>query len=826
MPSLSVMGEQDDDADDDSEDIRLEDEMDDEDLEGMDDEVESRENATSRPSIDTSTEEPDSVATSRVETPTVGVEAEQEASDSDDSVYFDARASVVLNSKEVTDELERRTSVRLSQQLQSRGNVSLLAAETPHSRPGPPSRRGSSHSYSTARESLYLTPWDGGTPSGTLSSASWATASGTLRSQLSVVLQAQGIQSSAPVSPSPSTFAALSMSRHTSGSGSIRAPIDAIVITSSPHVDREGHVAPSPTTPRLRDYFNNKPIPYRQGSCHVPGTETIRESSIEIERAPQHPPVGDGDDALRILPPRRRPSVYHQVSKSMVELIPPTPTAEPDAKDKDALDTDSSLPVLPSAPSKGKGVDRSSMSWVVPPPSPPHGSGFLKPPSQHPTLRRHSSVPMLAPSHKAEEAADPVYPAYDPPPYTAPPLREDEDKDALPSYWNDIRLMGLLPRKMEFSAPGIQARDRSWKKVWCELRGTTLLVYKVGHLAQKFGSLASAGQLAAFRDGTGSTSGGPYGHVSSASGSSHTAAGRRSIGGSSVVDTAGTAAQGRASPSGLPRGERNRETQHAEIPLSHKITVPEIRANALTLNNAQLNALTTPTTVPPPQPSATRPSTSASSHAASSTNSHAPSRSSFSLTRITTPIGTSNSQPSRNSSASTVAPSSNGGTSYAASSNSGHSSRSHHSRRSTHINIGPSIVSAVSSVAQHASSTARSTLSTSDSKSKGKGKDKTRLINFAQGLAHGADGAPLMDNGGSGIDYEPSPSALIKRYTLQNAESGLATDYLKRKNVIRMRTEGEQFLLQAPDMQGVVQWIEVSARPLLTTKVTPKHNRC
>ncbi len=49
---------------------------------------------------------------------------------------------------------------------------------------------------------------------------------------------------------------------------------------------------------------------------------------------------------------------------------------------------------------------------------------------------------------------------------------------------------------------------------------------------------------------------------------------------------------------------------------------------------------------------------------------------------------------------------------------------------------------------------------------------------------------------------------LIKAYTLQNAESG-GNDYLKRKNVIRVRMEGEQFLLQAMDVASVVEWIEV-----------------
>jgi hypothetical protein len=45
---------------------------------------------------------------------------------------------------------------------------------------------------------------------------------------------------------------------------------------------------------------------------------------------------------------------------------------------------------------------------------------------------------------------------------------------------------------------------------------------------------------------------------------------------------------------------------------------------------------------------------------------------------------------------------------------------------------------------------------------------------------------------------------------LQNAESGLAADYVKRKNVVRVRAEGEQFLLQTDGAREVVDWIEVS----------------
>jgi len=49
---------------------------------------------------------------------------------------------------------------------------------------------------------------------------------------------------------------------------------------------------------------------------------------------------------------------------------------------------------------------------------------------------------------------------------------------------------------------------------------------------------------------------------------------------------------------------------------------------------------------------------------------------------------------------------------------------------------------------------------------------------------------------------------VVKHYTLQNAESGLAADYVKRKNVVRVRAEGEQFLLQTDSARDVVDWIE------------------
>lgn len=47
------------------------------------------------------------------------------------------------------------------------------------------------------------------------------------------------------------------------------------------------------------------------------------------------------------------------------------------------------------------------------------------------------------------------------------------------------------------------------------------------------------------------------------------------------------------------------------------------------------------------------------------------------------------------------------------------------------------------------------------------------------------------------------------------AESGLAADYLKRRHVVRVRAEGEQFLIQCKDDRAVIDWIEAVSQNLL-----------
>lgn len=82
---------------------------------------------------------------------------------------------------------------------------------------------------------------------------------------------------------------------------------------------------------------------------------------------------------------------------------------------------------------------------------------------------------------------------------------------------------------------------------------------------------------------------------------------------------------------------------------------------------------------------------------------------------------------------------------------------------------------------------------------------------------------PQEEEGGGLASLQHAPASLlakagenrcVRHYTLQGAESGLAADYLKRRHVVRVRAEGEQFLIQAKDDRAVIDWIEAVSRGL------------
>ncbi|ODV97349.1 hypothetical protein PACTADRAFT_29775, partial [Pachysolen tannophilus NRRL Y-2460] len=47
---------------------------------------------------------------------------------------------------------------------------------------------------------------------------------------------------------------------------------------------------------------------------------------------------------------------------------------------------------------------------------------------------------------------------------------------------------------------------------------------------------------------------------------------------------------------------------------------------------------------------------------------------------------------------------------------------------------------------------------------------------------------------------------LLKSYSLQHAKIGIAQDYKKWKYTLRLRCETEQFLIQFPTAQSMIEW--------------------
>ncbi|KZO94155.1 hypothetical protein CALVIDRAFT_226617 [Calocera viscosa TUFC12733] len=159
-----------------------------------------------------------------------------------------------------------------------------------------------------------------------------------------------------------------------------------------------------------RDYFTSKsPTP-----------------NAGTERSPLHTPKPKSSTRARGVTDvdgRPRPGLYHQKSQSLVDLTADTrkvilPEAAPKAPKPQTIPEDEVLVPKPVA-----------------------------------TLKRQTSLPAVNP------------PAYSPPhPHSVvgrSSAREEEGKEKLPTYSCGVHIEGTLQRKMEFSAPGVQARDRS-----------------------------------------------------------------------------------------------------------------------------------------------------------------------------------------------------------------------------------------------------------------------------------------------------------------------------------------------------------------------------
>jgi hypothetical protein len=406
----------------------------------------------------------------------------------------------------------------------------------------------------------------------------------------------------------------------------------------------------------------------------VPSTSSDVPSSSEDEsEAPSSPAHTPRQDVFATA--SARPNITHHASKSMVDLLSPR-TERLQALAGPATNPAAALPAV-----DGESALRRRENDGQPP--------------AH-ALKRRASLP-----HWSMATPPPPYPEFGwhQARFRVVP-REEEGRERLPGYDTGIHIRAIMPCKMEFTAPGVQARDRKWRRVLCELQGTVFRVYKCPASAVGVGSIASWWERrvgvpdvaidAPARDAAPGTGGG-------------------------TVDEAGRI---RGASTGV-------ETQLERAPKQGSDT----------------QASATVTTRPAPEP---------------------------------VPVPPPSSMGSRSG------------------------SRFFKRRSQVMGDLGRSTLS-VNLVSQAAANGRRSSMSTSGRPSMSSSRTSSGSL----------EEAPVPTS----VVPEPVEEDLLRAYTLQNAESGLGSDYAKRKNVIRVRLEGEQFLLQAQDVASVVDWIEVSGVP-------------
>jgi hypothetical protein len=423
-----------------------------------------------------------------------------------------------------------------------------------------------------------------------------------------------------------------------------------IYVSANPSPDDPG---PGPSTsPRVADGEKTPGLKPPQDYFSIHPTRSNSTDWMSSSSNPKRTP----------LTPKDRPgTLYHQTSKSMVNIM--------SGKRRDL-----SI-VNEETKGKGKATDPVSSAAVNETNVLPEGS----------RIQRRRSLPTFT-----EATEPPPYPSLEIPARFAPKVfpRDEEGKEQLPPYSNDILLSAVLPRKLEFTSPGVQARDRKWRRVSCVLEGTVLRLLE--------------------------------------------------------PPASGVGAVGRWWERKVGVGDL---TSDAPLPKKTWKVAPGSQKIDRDLDGVEDSPIIEPT------PSTIAPERETKFPAK---------KSKLHSSGFLSPSGDTSGASSRRQSEET-------------SREEGRSALSLSTSR-------PSVSSITSNTTGRpsVSSNRRAALPTSTKSAQ-------------------AEHVPPPQ------DCQP-----LRVYTLQHAESGLASDYLKRKNVIRVRMEGEQFLLQVPSVQAVVDWIEVS----------------
>jgi hypothetical protein len=342
-----------------------------------------------------------------------------------------------------------------------------------------------------------------------------------------------------------------------------------------------------------------------------------------------------------------------------------------------------------------------------------------------PSLHRRLSMPTFGPSTEP-----PPYPAFrfgEPSSTIQIEPPDEEGYEHLPHYTNHIYLRAIMPRKMEFTAPGVQARDRKWRRTLCILEGTAFRVYSCPPTATGKGLIGNLWE--------------------------------KTVG---VGDIAATPSTETSSTSAKVKEREVRERER--------------EARQTKLDSADGTITQSPTSSP------TLPSTSGPSQ----------------------PSNDSEDQPSPSSTRSRLLPSNfrrkNRAASDAPSTSRLSSSPLHQIALDSISSQGPSPPTYLRPPTPRTPSDQATPV----------------LGGASRTHTHTPRTTPRAKRRHLWVDDPavplPQEEDLLYAYQLHNAESGLGSDYLKRRNVIRIRMEGQQFLLQARDVASVVDWIEVRGR--------------
>jgi len=466
----------------------------------------------------------------------------------------------------------------------------------------------------------------------------------------------------------------------------------------------------TPKDSRMCDYFTAKlaePASYSQSHSprQLPASWTSARTTPVIPTSRHSPNVlaaSRGVSASRALPTpttpiiNLRPNMYHQASRSLCDM------SEILKRSHHTSEVAAATPKSPLRNPAFKGDGLASETEEL--------DTKLGPP-----LRRRLSMPTFGPS-----SAPPPYPHFrfgEHGPTIQP--RDEEGSERLPQYTNDIYLRAVMPRKLEFTAPGVQARDRKWRRTLCVLEGTAFRVYKCPPAAAKKGLIGNLWE--------------------------------KTVG---VGDIAAPPTQTPTSAAKAKEREQEREARQIKF--------------------ASVDGGT-------PAQSPTSP-TSPSIIMASPVSDEPEAQSSSSPRSRLLPSNFR--RKNRNTSDRSLTSLSEMG-----------------ARRSS---------STPQQLAPELNSSRGVSLPTSPNRSTPRTPTETTSPTAGPPRALRS---PRIKRRSLWVDDptvpQPQEQDLVYAFAMHNAESGLGSDYLKRRNVIRVRMEGQQFLLQAPDVASVVEWIEV-----------------